>query len=61
MVEVWHVDCLVNDQVEHPPCLWVSVSNHSAHGLVGLASKRLIISHDGHWSIVVQDNKGMLA
>jgi hypothetical protein len=61
MVKVWYVDSLVNDQVERPPCLWVSVSYHATYGLVGLASKRLVISYNGHWSSVVKNDKGMPA
>ena len=34
MVKVWYVDSLVNDQVERPPCLRVSVSYHTTYGLV---------------------------
>jgi hypothetical protein len=61
MVKVWDVDCLVDDQVERPPCRGVSVSNHTTHGPISLASERLVISHDGHRSIVVQNKTGMPA
>ena len=61
MVKVWDVNCLVDDQVEHPPCHEVCVSNHTTYSLVSLASKRLVISHDGHRSIMVQNNKSMPA
>ena len=53
MVQVWHVDSLMNDQVERPPSLRVSVSNHATYGLVSLAAKRLVVSNNGHWSVVV--------
>ena len=61
MVKVWHVDSLVNDQVERPPCLWVSVSYHSTYSLVGLTPERLVVSYDCHWSVVVEDDKSMPA
>ena len=61
IVKVWHVDSLVNDQVERPPCLWVSVSYHPTYSLVSLTSKGLVVSYDCHWSIVVKDNKSMPA
>jgi len=53
MVKVWDVDSLIYHQVERPPGLWVSVGYHATHSLVGLSAKGFIISHHGHWSIVV--------
>ena len=53
MVEVRDVDGLVQHQVERPPSLRVSVSNHATYSLVSLAAKRLVVSNNGHWSVVV--------
>ena len=39
MVKVWYVDSLMNDQVERPPCPWVSVGYHATYGLISLATK----------------------
>ena len=59
MVKVWDVDSLIDNQVERPPSLWVSISYHATYGLVSLGAKGLIISHDSHWSVVVKGNKRM--
>ncbi len=53
MVKVWDVDGLVDVQVEHPPGLWVIISNHTTHSLISLTSKGLIIAHNGYWLLVV--------
>ncbi len=60
MIKVWYMDSLINNQVEHPPSLWVSVSYHTTNGLVlSLGVEGFIISHDGHRSVVVQGNERM--
>jgi hypothetical protein len=56
MVKVWDVDGLIDDQVEHPPGLWVIIGNYTAHGLVSFTSEGLIIAHNGDRSIIVQND-----
>ncbi len=60
MVKVWDVYCLIDDQVEHHPGLWVIVGYNTAHGLVSLTSEGLIISHNGNRSIIVQNDQGTM-
>ena len=59
MVKVWDVDSLIDNQVERPPGLWVSVGYHATYSLLSLSAKGFIISHHGHWSIVVKGNERM--
>ncbi len=59
MVKVWDVDSLIDNQVERPLGLWVSIGYHATYGIVSLSAKGFIISHDGHWSIVVMGNERM--
>ncbi len=54
MVKMWDVDGLVDNQVEHPPCLWVIIGNYTTHSLINFTSKGLIIAHNGDRSIIVQ-------
>jgi hypothetical protein len=54
MVKVWDVDGLIDDQVEHPPSLWVIISNYTTHGLVSFTSKGLIIAHNGDRCIMLE-------
>ena len=56
MVKVWDVDGLIDDQVEHPPGLWVIIGNYTTHGLVSFTSEGLIIAHNGGRSIIVQND-----
>ena len=53
MVKMWDVDGLVDNQVEHPPGLWVIISNHTTHSLISLTSEGLVIAHNGYWLLVV--------
>jgi hypothetical protein len=53
MVKVWDVDGLVDNQVEHPPGLWVIISNHNTHSLIGFTSKGLVIAHYIYRSLIV--------
>jgi hypothetical protein len=53
MVKVWDVDGLVDNQVEHPPSLWVVIGNHTTHNLVSLTSKGLVIAHNKYWLMIV--------
>jgi hypothetical protein len=53
MVKVWEVDGLIDNQVEHPPGLWIIVGYNTTHGLVSLTSEGLIIAHNGDRSIIV--------
>jgi hypothetical protein len=55
MVKVWDVDDLIDDEVEHPPGLWVIIGNYTTHGLVSFTSEGLIIAHNGDRSIIVQN------
>jgi len=59
MVKVRDVDSLVDHQVERPPGLWVSVSYHSANGLISSGAEGFIIPQNGNWSIIVEGNKRM--
>jgi hypothetical protein len=61
MVKVWDVDSLIDNQVEHPPGLWVNVGYHTTYGLVSFSAEGFIIFHNGHWSFVVKGNERMLA
>jgi hypothetical protein len=54
MVKVWDVDGLVDNQVGHPPSLWVIIGNQTTHSLISFTSKGLIIAHNGDRSIIVQ-------
>ena len=56
MVKVWDVDSLVDNQVEHPPGLWVIIDNHTTHSLISFTSKGLVVAHNGDRSVVVQNN-----
>ena len=56
MVKMWDVDGLVDNQVEHPPGLWVIIGNYTTHCLVSFTSKGLIIAHNGDRSIIVQND-----
>jgi len=53
VVKVWDVDCLVNDQVEHPPSVRVIIGNHTTHGGIGLSAEGLILAHNGHRLLIV--------
>ncbi len=56
MVKVWDVDGLVDNQVEHPPGLWVIIDNHTTHSLMSFTSKGLVIAHNGEKLVVVQND-----
>ncbi len=56
MVRVWDVDGLIDDQVEHPPGLWVIIGNYTTHSLIGFTSKGLIIAHNRDRAIIVQSD-----
>jgi hypothetical protein len=56
IVKVWDVDGLIDDQVEHPPGLWVIIDNYTTHGLISFTAKGLIIAHNGDRSIIVQND-----
>ncbi len=56
MVKVWDVDDLVDNQVEHPPSLWVIIGNHTTHSLLSFTSKGLVIAHNGDRLVVVQND-----
>jgi hypothetical protein len=53
IVKVWDVDGLVDNQVEHPLCLWVIISNHTTYSLISFTSKGLIIAHNGYGLLIV--------
>ncbi len=53
---MWDVYGLIDDQVEHPPGLWVIIGNYTTHGLVSFTSEGLIITHNGDRSIIVQND-----
>jgi hypothetical protein len=53
MVKMWDVDGLVDNQVEHPPGLWVIISNHTTHSLISLTSEGLVIAHNGYRLLIV--------
>jgi hypothetical protein len=53
MVKVWDVDGLVDNQVEHPPGLWVIISDHTTHSLISLSSVGLVIAHNGYGLLIV--------
>ncbi len=55
-MKVWDVDGLIDDQVEHPPGLWVIIDNYTTHGLISFTAKGLIIAHNGDRSIIVQND-----
>ncbi len=56
MVKVWDVDCLVDNQVERPPSLWVIISDHTTHSLISLTSKGFVIAHNGYRLLVAQND-----
>ncbi len=56
MVKVWDVDGLVDNQVEHPPGLWVIIGNHTTHSLISFTSKGLVIAHNGDRLVVIQND-----
>ncbi len=56
MVKVWDVDGLVDNQVEHPPSLWVIIGIHTTHSLISFTSKELIIAHYGDRLVEVQND-----
>jgi hypothetical protein len=56
MVKVWDVNGLIDNQVEHPPGLWVIIGNHTTHSLISFTSEGLVIAHNGDRLIVVQNN-----
>jgi hypothetical protein len=56
MVKVWDVYGLIDDQVEHPPGLWVIIGNYTTHCLVSFTSEGLIIAHNGDRSIIVKND-----
>ena len=56
MVKMWDVVGLVDNQVKHPPSLWVIIGNHTTHSLICFTSEGLIIAHNRDRSIVVQNN-----
>ncbi len=47
MVKAWDVDGLVDNQVEHPPGLWVIIDDHTTHSPISFTSEGLIIVHNG--------------
>jgi hypothetical protein len=53
MVKVWDVDGLVDNQAEHPPGLWVIISDHTTHSLISLTSEGLFMAHNEYWSLIV--------
>jgi hypothetical protein len=53
MVKIWDVDGLVDNQVQHPPSLWVIIGDHTTHSLISLTSEGLVIAHNGYWLLVV--------
>ncbi len=53
MVKMWEVDGLVDNQVECPPGLWVIISNHTTHSLIGFTSEGLVIAHNGYRLLIV--------
>ena len=53
VVKVWDKDGLVDDQVEHPPGLWVAIGNHTTHGLISLRSKGLIIALNRNRLVII--------
>jgi hypothetical protein len=56
MVKVWDVDGLVDNQVEHPPGLWVIIGNHTTHSLISFTSEGLVIAHNRDRLVVVQND-----
>jgi hypothetical protein len=56
MVKVWDVHGMVDNQVEHPPGLWVIIGNHTTHSLISFTSEGLVIVHNGDRLIVVQND-----
>ncbi len=54
MVKMWDVDCLGDNQVEHPPGLWVIIGNYTTHSLISFTSEGLVIAHNRDRSIIVQ-------
>jgi hypothetical protein len=56
MVKAWDVDGLVDNQVEHPPGLWVIIGNHTTDSLKNFTSKGLIIAHNGDRLVLVQND-----
>jgi hypothetical protein len=56
MVKVWDVDGLVDNQVEHPPGLWVIISNHTTHSLISFTYKGLVIANNRDRSLIVQND-----
>ncbi len=56
MVKVWDVDGLVDNQVEHPPGLWIIIGNYTTHSLINFTSKGLIIARNGNRSFIVQND-----
>jgi hypothetical protein len=56
MVKMWDVYGLVDNQVEHPPGLWVIIGNYTTHSLIGFTSEGLIIAHNRDRSIIVQND-----
>ncbi len=61
MVKVWDVDGLIDDQVEHPPGLWIIVDYNTTHSLESFISEGLIIAHNGNRSIIVQSDQGTMS
>ncbi len=59
MVKMWDADGLVDNQVEHPPGLWVIIGNYTTHSLISFTSEGLIIAHNGDRSIIVQNDYGI--
>ncbi len=56
MVKVWNVDGLEDNQVEHPPGLWVIIGDHTTHSLISFTSEGLVIAHNGDRLLVVQNH-----
>jgi hypothetical protein len=53
MVKVWDVDGLVDNQVKHPPGLWVIIGDHTTHSLIRFTSEGLVIAHNRDRMLVV--------
>jgi hypothetical protein len=56
MVKMWDVDGLVDDQVEHSPGLWIIIGNYTTHRMVSFTCEELVIAHNRHRSIIVQND-----
>jgi len=55
-----YMDSLINNQVIYFPCVWVIISDNTAHGLIGLSAEGWVTANNLYWSDIFNYNQGIL-